>query len=157
VEEEEQPLPPSEEVEAVSSPSFSDWSFLDNDSERNLEDDEDAAMETPEDSPRLEWWEEVERKAEEQEALLESFATARKEERTRVAAAQAIRAESFPRRHGHVPACLQFSIGRFTEVARIWKAATKRCKAFQGDTSCSLNGKGAVTAAVFFISSDEEE
>jgi hypothetical protein len=46
-----------------------------------LEDDEDAAMETLEDSPRLEWWEEAERKAEEeenkmpeeQEALLESF------------------------------------------------------------------------------------
>jgi hypothetical protein len=87
VEEEEQPLPPSEEVEAVSSPSFSDWSFLDNDSERNLEDDEDVAMETPEDSPRLEWWEEVERKAEEQEALLESFTTARKEEWTRAATA----------------------------------------------------------------------
>jgi hypothetical protein len=87
VEEEEQPLPPSKEVEAVSSPSFSDWSFLDNDSERNLEDDEDAAMETPKDSPHLEWWEEVERKAEEQEALLESFTTARKEERTRAATA----------------------------------------------------------------------
>jgi hypothetical protein len=46
------------------------------------------------DSPRLEWWEGAERKAEEeedkileeQEALLESFANARKEERTRAAA-----------------------------------------------------------------------
>jgi hypothetical protein len=50
----------------------------------------------------LEWWEEAERKAEEeedemleeQEAHLESFATMRKEERTRVAMVQAIRAES---------------------------------------------------------------
>jgi hypothetical protein len=30
-------------------------------------DDEDAAMETPEDSLCLEWWEEAERKAEEEE------------------------------------------------------------------------------------------
>jgi hypothetical protein len=81
----------------------------------------------------------------------------RKEERTRAAAAQAIRAESFPRRHGHVPACPQFSVGRFAEVARIWKAAVERCKAFQGDASCSPNGKGVVAAAVVFISSDEEE
>jgi hypothetical protein len=51
--------------------------------------------ETPEDSPRLEWWEEAERKAEEeedemlekQEALLESFATVRKKEKTRAAEA----------------------------------------------------------------------
>jgi hypothetical protein len=86
-----------------------------------LEDDEDVATETPVDSPRLEWWEEAERKAEEeeeeeeeeemleeQEVLLESFATARKEERTREATAQAVRAESSPCRHGRVPACLQF-------------------------------------------------
>jgi hypothetical protein len=32
VEKEEQPLPPPEEVEAVSSPSFFDWSSLDDDS-----------------------------------------------------------------------------------------------------------------------------
>jgi hypothetical protein len=63
-EEEKQPLPPLEEVEAVSSRSFSNWSSLDDDSERNLEDDEDAAMDTPEDSLRLEWWEEAERKTE---------------------------------------------------------------------------------------------
>jgi hypothetical protein len=83
VKEEEQPLPPSEEVEAVSSPSFSDWSSSDDDSERSLEDNKDVATEMPDDSPRLEWWEEAERKAEEeedemleeQEALLESFAT----------------------------------------------------------------------------------
>jgi hypothetical protein len=62
--EEEQTLPPLEEVEAVSSPSFSDWSSSDDNSERNLEDKEDAAMETPEDSPHLEWWEEAEHKAE---------------------------------------------------------------------------------------------
>jgi hypothetical protein len=56
-------------------------------------------METLEDSPRLEWWEEAERKAkqeeyemlEEQEVLLESSATTRKEERTRAATVQAIR------------------------------------------------------------------
>jgi hypothetical protein len=85
--EEEQTLPPPEEVEAVPSPTFSDWSSVDDDSRRNLEDDKDAAMETPEDSPCLEWWEEAERKAkeeedemlEEQETLLESFATACKE------------------------------------------------------------------------------
>jgi hypothetical protein len=65
--EEEQFLPPPEEVEAVSSPSFSVCSSSDNDSERNLEDDKDAATETLEDSPSLEWWEEAERKAEEEE------------------------------------------------------------------------------------------
>jgi hypothetical protein len=88
-EEEEQPLPTLEEVEAVSSPSLSDWSSSNVDFERNLEDDKDTMTETPDDSPRLEWWEETEHKAEEedemleeQEALLESFATARKEERT---------------------------------------------------------------------------
>jgi hypothetical protein len=42
VEQEEQPLPPSKEVEVVSSPSFSDWSSSDDNSERNLEDDKDA-------------------------------------------------------------------------------------------------------------------
>jgi hypothetical protein len=61
-----------------------------------LEDDEDAPIETMEDSPHLEWLEEKVCKAEEeeedemlekQEALLESFATARKEERTRAAEA----------------------------------------------------------------------
>jgi hypothetical protein len=61
-----------------------------------LEDDEDAPIETMEDSPHLEWWEEEECKAEEeeedkmlekQEALLESFATVCKKERTRVAEA----------------------------------------------------------------------
>jgi hypothetical protein len=115
-EEEEQPLPSPEEVETVSSPSFSDWSSSDNDSERNLEDNEDTAIETLEDSPCLEWWEDVERKAEEeedemleeQETLLESFTTARKEERTQAAAAQAVHAESSLRGHGRVPACLQF-------------------------------------------------
>jgi hypothetical protein len=53
-------------VEAVSFPSFSNWSSSDDDSERNLEADEDVAMETPEDSPRLEWWEKAELKAEEE-------------------------------------------------------------------------------------------
>jgi hypothetical protein len=60
-------LPPSEEVEAVSYPCFSDWSSSDDDSERNLEDDKDAATKTSEDSPCLECLEEVERKAEEEE------------------------------------------------------------------------------------------
>jgi hypothetical protein len=55
VEEDEQSLPPPEEVEAVSSPSFSIKSSSDNNSERNLEDNEDAVAEMPEDSPRLEW------------------------------------------------------------------------------------------------------
>jgi hypothetical protein len=49
-----------------------------------LEDDEDATTKMSEDSPRQEWWEEVEHKAKEeegkmlkeQEALLESFAAA---------------------------------------------------------------------------------
>jgi hypothetical protein len=62
-----------------------------------------------EDSPCLEWWEEAERKAEEeedemleeQEALLESFATVHKEERTRVV----VRVESSPGGPGGVPAC----------------------------------------------------
>jgi hypothetical protein len=88
MQEEKQPLLPPEEVEAVSSPSFSNWSCSDDDSDRNLEDNKDTATETPEDSLRLEWWEEEKRKTEEkedemleeQEALLESFATARKEE-----------------------------------------------------------------------------
>jgi hypothetical protein len=65
--EEEQSLPPPEEVEAVSSLSFSIWSSSDNKSERNLEDDEDAVMDIPKDSPRLEWWEVAERKTEEEE------------------------------------------------------------------------------------------
>jgi hypothetical protein len=113
------PFHHSEEVEAISSLSFSDWSSLDEDSERNLEDDEDAATKTSEDS-HLEWREEAERKAEEEEdemlegkeAMLESFATTRKEERTR--AAQDVRAESSPRGHGRVLARPQFHIARFT-------------------------------------------
>jgi hypothetical protein len=67
MEEEEQHLPLSKEVEAVSSPSFSDWSSSEDDSERNLEDDEGTATEMLEDSLHLEWWEEVEHKAEEEE------------------------------------------------------------------------------------------
>jgi hypothetical protein len=72
VEEEEQPLPPPKEVEAVSSPSFSDWSSSDNDSERNLEDNEDAVMETSEDSPHMEWWEEEEDEILEEPKALQS-------------------------------------------------------------------------------------
>jgi hypothetical protein len=127
-----------------------------------LEDDEDAVTETPEDSPCLEWWEDAERKAEEeedemleeQEALLQSFATMRKEERNRPAAAQA---ESSPRGHGRVPACPQFPIRIFVEVACIWKAAAERRKAFEGDTSCSANVEGAAAAIVVVISSNDEE
>jgi hypothetical protein len=141
---------------------------LDDDSKRNLEDDEDAGMEMPEDYPHLEWCEEVGRKAkeeedddemlEEQEALLESFAAACKEQRTRAAVAHAIRVESSPRRPGHVPACLQFLVGRFAEVARIWKAIADRRKAFDDDASCSANGEcTAATGAIVVISSDEEE
>jgi hypothetical protein len=104
VKEEGQSLPPLEEVEAISSASFSVWSSSDDDSERNLEDSEDAATETPEDSPHLERWEEAKCKIKEeenemlkeQEALLESLATARKEERTQAAGP------------GHVPSCPQF-------------------------------------------------
>jgi hypothetical protein len=113
---------------------------LDDESERNLEDDDDAMMEMPEDSPRLEWWEEEECKAEEeeddmleeQEALLESFATACKEEITR---AHAVCVESSSRGHGRILACSQFPVGRFAEVARIWKAAADRRKAFNDDAS----------------------
>jgi hypothetical protein len=113
-----------------------------------LEDNEDTAKETPKDSPCLEWWEEAERKAgdeedemlEEQEALLESFATACKEERTRAAAAQAVRAKSSPRRLGHVPAYPQFLVGRFAEVAWIVKTVVERHKAFEGDATSSANG-----------------
>jgi hypothetical protein len=47
---------------------------------------------------------------EEQEALLESFTTARKEERTWAAATQDVRGESSPHGHGRVPACLQFPL-----------------------------------------------
>jgi hypothetical protein len=135
VEEEEQSLPPPEEVEAVSSPSFSICSSLEDDSERNLEDDKDAGTEMPEDYPNLEWWEEAGRKAEEeeedemleeQEALLESFATACNEQRTRAAAVQAICAESSPHRPGRASACPQFRVGIFAEVVRIWKAAADR-------------------------------
>jgi hypothetical protein len=154
-------------VEAVSSPSFSDWSSSDDDSERNFEDDEDKTIEAPEDSPCLEWWEEAELKAEEeeddkmleeQEVLLESFATARKEERTRAAVTQANRAESSPHGHGNVLAYPQFHVVRFTKVARIWKAAAERRKTFESDASCSANGEGAAAVAAFiFISSDKEE
>jgi hypothetical protein len=93
---------------------------------------------------------------EEQETLLESFATACKEERTQAAATQAVRAESSPRGHGRVPACPQFPVGRFAEVARIWKAVMERRKTFEGGASCFANGEGSV-AAVIVISSDEEE
>jgi hypothetical protein len=55
--EEEQSLPKPDDVEAVYSPSFSGWSFSDDDSERKLEDNEDTANETPEDYPCLKWWE----------------------------------------------------------------------------------------------------
>jgi hypothetical protein len=103
-----------------------------------LEDDKDAATEMSEDSPRLEWWEKAERKAEEedemleeQEALLESFATVCKEERTRAATAQAVRAESSPHGCGRVLAYPQFPIGRLAEVACIWKDAAERRKAFE--------------------------
>jgi hypothetical protein len=54
VEEEDQPLPPPEEVEVVSSPYFSDWSSSDDDSERNLDDAEEVATDMPDDSLRLE-------------------------------------------------------------------------------------------------------
>jgi hypothetical protein len=75
-------------------PSDNDWSSSGDDSERKLEDNKHAGTETPEDSLHLEWWEEAERKAEEEEeeeeemleeqrALMESSATACKEERTR--------------------------------------------------------------------------
>jgi hypothetical protein len=94
---------------------------------------------------------------EEQEALLESFATTRYEEKTWAAAVQAVRTVSSQRRHGRVPACPQFSVRRFAEVARIWKAAAERCKAFKGNASCSANGKGVAAAAIVVISSDEEE
>jgi hypothetical protein len=78
-----------------------------------LEDDEDAPIETMEDSPHLEWWEEEECKAEEeedemlekQEALLESFKAAHKE-KTHMAAVCAVRVEpASPHGTGHVPAC----------------------------------------------------
>jgi hypothetical protein len=91
---------------------------------------------------------------EEQEALLESFATACKEERTR---AQAICAESSPRGHGRVPTCSQFPVERFAEVARIWKADADRRKAFNGDASCSVNGEGSAAAAVVVVISSDEE
>jgi hypothetical protein len=128
-----------------------------------LEDDEEATMETPEDSPCLEWWEEAERKAEEeenemieeQEVLLESFAAAHGEERTRVAASQVVRKESSPHGHGNVPAYPQFPIERFAEVVCIWKDAAERRKAFEGNASCSVNGEGGGAAVV--VSSDEEE
>jgi hypothetical protein len=155
VKEEEQPLPPLEEVEAVSSPSSSDWSSSDDDSERSLKDDKDAATKMPEDSPHLEWWEEDEM-LEEQEVLLDSFATACKEERTRAAATQAVQVESSPHGHGRVPACPQFPVGRFAEVARIWKTVMERHKTFEGGASCFANGEDSVTAIVV-ISSDEEE
>jgi hypothetical protein len=71
-------------------PSDNDWSSSRDDSERKLEDNKHARTEMPEDSLHFEWWEEAERKAEEEEemleeqrALMESFATACKEERTR--------------------------------------------------------------------------
>jgi hypothetical protein len=121
-----------------------------------LEDDKDVMTETLEASLRLQWWEEEEEEMlEEQEALLVSFDTERNEERTRAAAAQDVRAESSMRGHGRISACPQLPVGRIAEVARIWKAAAERRKAFEGDASCSANGEGA--AAVVIISSDEEE
>jgi hypothetical protein len=54
-------------VEALASPSFSGWSSSDGKSERNLEDNEDVATETPEGFSTFELSEEAERKAEEEE------------------------------------------------------------------------------------------
>jgi hypothetical protein len=54
-------------VEALASPSFSGWSSSDGKSERNLEDNEDVATETPEGFSAFELSEEAERKAEEEE------------------------------------------------------------------------------------------
>jgi hypothetical protein len=65
--EEAQSLPTPDDVEAVASPSFSGWSSSDGESERNLEDNADVATETPEGFSAFEWWEEAERKAEEEE------------------------------------------------------------------------------------------
>jgi hypothetical protein len=160
-EEEEQPLPPPEEVEAVPSPSFSNWSSSDNDSKRNLEDDEDAVTQTPKDSLCLLRWEEVERKAEEEEDEMSRAGGAVKVIRHY----PQVRKDSGGRRAGRprrvrsawtwrVLACLQFTVGRFAEVARIWKDATERRKEFEG----SANGEGAATAvAVVVISSNKEE
>jgi hypothetical protein len=66
---------------------------------------------------------------EEQEALQESFATARKEERTRSATAHAVRAEASPHGPSHVSACPQFPVGIFDEAARIMEG---RCGEAQG-------------------------
>jgi hypothetical protein len=129
-----------------------------------LADDEDAATETLEDSPCLERWEEAKRKIKEeedemlkeQEALLESFATARKEERTQVATAQAIHAEASPCGPGHVPACPQFSVKRFAKVAQIWKSAAERGKAFGGKVSYPVKGEGAAAVIVVIFSNNEE-
>jgi hypothetical protein len=169
--EEEQSLP-RRKGESSLLPS-SDWSSLDDDSERNLEEDEDVVTETPEVSPRLEWWEEVDRKAneeedemlKEQEAPLDFFATAHNEnffgtshneKRTQAATAQAVPIESSPREPSRILACPQFPVGRFAEIARIWEALVERRKAFEGEASCSMNGEGA-TAAIVVISWDDEE
>jgi hypothetical protein len=50
--EEDQTLPLLKEVEAIAFP-FSVWHFSNDDSKRNLEDDEDVTTEMPEDSSRL--------------------------------------------------------------------------------------------------------
>jgi hypothetical protein len=79
-------------VEAVSSSSssFIGWSSSNDESARNLEDDQDTETETPKDFVYLEWWEEAKRKVEEEEdkmleekeVLMESFATTKKKELT---------------------------------------------------------------------------
>jgi hypothetical protein len=156
--EEEQSLPSPDDMEAISSPSFSGWSSSDEDSNSNLEDDEDTATNKLEDSLHLEWWEEAEHKAEEkedemlneQDAMPESLATTRKEERTLAAMPQA------PRRPSRVLAYPQFPLKRFDEVAQIGKATVERRKTFKGEASCFLNGKG-VAANVIIISLDIEE
>jgi hypothetical protein len=94
---------------------------------------------------------------EEEDEMLKSFTTTRKEERTRALVVQAIRAESSLLGYGGVPAYPQFPVGRFAEVARIWKDVAERRKAFEDDASCSANGEGAAAAAIVVISSDEEE
>jgi hypothetical protein len=92
---------------------------------------------------------------EEEDEMLKSFTTTRKEERTRALVVQAIRAESSLLGYGGVPAYPQFPVGRFAEVARIWKDVAERRKTFEDDASCSANGEGAAATVVF--SSDEEE
>jgi hypothetical protein len=90
---------------------------------------------------------------EEQKMLLEFFASARKEERTRAAAAQAVHAESPPRRPGRAPAYLHSPVGRSSRLRAFGRPIPRVARPLRATHHAPGMVKGAT--AVVVISSDE--